>query len=90
MILYEDNSVEVHYADGSKLLLSPCGSEFLFEKAVSPSVHPMQAAERVRQRTPFAISIYRVPEKILFLDRVPGEKRGRCGSIKWCYSKFLS
>ncbi|KAJ6669882.1 hypothetical protein lerEdw1_000431 [Lerista edwardsae] len=58
MILYEDNSVEVHYTDGSKLLLSPCGSEFLFEKAVSPSVHPMQAAERVRQRTPFAISIY--------------------------------
>ncbi|XP_078240573.1 uncharacterized protein C5orf34 homolog isoform X1 [Pogona vitticeps] len=59
MILYEDNSVEVHYTDGSKLLLSPCGSEFLFEKAVPASAHPIQPPERVRQRTPFAISIYR-------------------------------
>ncbi|ETE73535.1 putative protein C5orf34, partial [Ophiophagus hannah] len=59
MILYEDNSVEVHYADGSRLLLSPCGSEFLFEKAIPPSAHPIQPPERVRQRTPFAISLYR-------------------------------
>ncbi|XP_061473480.1 uncharacterized protein C5orf34 homolog isoform X2 [Rhineura floridana] len=59
MILYEDNSVEVHYAGGSRLLLSPCGSEFLFEKAIPASPHPMQPAERVRQRTQFAISIYR-------------------------------
>ncbi|KAK9408572.1 putative protein C5orf34 like [Crotalus adamanteus] len=59
MILYEDNSVEVHYPDGSRLLLSPCGSEFLFEKAVPPSAHPVQPPERVRQRTPFAISLYR-------------------------------
>nr|XP_056705029.1 uncharacterized protein C5orf34 homolog [Euleptes europaea] len=59
MILYEDNSVEVHYTDGSGLLLSPCGSEFLFEKAVSPSAHPMQPAERIHQRTQFAISLYR-------------------------------
>ncbi|XP_032070499.1 uncharacterized protein C5orf34 homolog [Thamnophis elegans] len=59
MILYEDNSVEIHYADGSRLLLSPCGSEFLFEKAIPPSAHPIQPPERVRQRTPFAISLYR-------------------------------
>ncbi|XP_063151758.1 uncharacterized protein C5orf34 homolog [Candoia aspera] len=59
MILYEDNSVEVYYADRSRLLLSPCGSEFLFEKAIPPSAHPVQPPERVRQRTPFAISIYR-------------------------------
>ncbi|XP_054843143.1 uncharacterized protein C5orf34 homolog [Eublepharis macularius] len=59
MIFYEDSSVEVHYVDGSGLLLSPCGSEFLFEKAVPPSAHPMQPAERVRQRTQFAISLYR-------------------------------
>nr|XP_028605165.1 uncharacterized protein C5orf34 homolog isoform X1 [Podarcis muralis]XP_028605166.1 uncharacterized protein C5orf34 homolog isoform X1 [Podarcis muralis]XP_028605167.1 uncharacterized protein C5orf34 homolog isoform X1 [Podarcis muralis]XP_028605168.1 uncharacterized protein C5orf34 homolog isoform X1 [Podarcis muralis]XP_028605169.1 uncharacterized protein C5orf34 homolog isoform X1 [Podarcis muralis] len=63
MILYEDNSVEVHYVDGSRLLLSPCGSEFLFEKAVPASAHPIQPAERIRQRTQFAISIYR--EKLL-------------------------
>ncbi|XP_070599493.1 uncharacterized protein C5orf34 homolog [Erythrolamprus reginae] len=59
MIFYEDNSVEVHYADGSRLLLSPCGSEFLFEKAIPPSAHPIQPPERLRQRTPFAISLYR-------------------------------
>ncbi|XP_039222282.1 uncharacterized protein C5orf34 homolog isoform X1 [Crotalus tigris] len=59
MILYEDNSVEVHYPDASRLLLSSCGSEFLFEKAVPPSAHPVQPPERVRQRTPFAISLYR-------------------------------
>ncbi|XP_042305992.1 uncharacterized protein C5orf34 homolog isoform X2 [Sceloporus undulatus] len=59
MILYEDDSVEVHYMDRSRLLLSPCGSEFLFEKAVPASAHPMQPPERVRQRTQFAISIYR-------------------------------
>ncbi|XP_060092007.1 uncharacterized protein C5orf34 homolog isoform X2 [Heteronotia binoei] len=59
MILYEDNSVEVHYVDGSRLLLSPCGSEFLFEKAIPPSAHPMQPAERIHQRTQFAISLYR-------------------------------
>ncbi|KAJ7335013.1 hypothetical protein JRQ81_012954 [Phrynocephalus forsythii] len=63
MILYEDNSVEVHYTNGSRLLLSPCGSEFLLEKAVSASAHPIQLPERVHQRTQFAISIYR--EQIL-------------------------
>nr|XP_005282249.1 uncharacterized protein C5orf34 homolog isoform X3 [Chrysemys picta bellii]XP_005282250.1 uncharacterized protein C5orf34 homolog isoform X3 [Chrysemys picta bellii] len=59
MILYEDDSVEVHYIDGSRLLLSPCGSEFLFEKALPVSAHPLQPAERIRQRTQFVISTYR-------------------------------
>ncbi|XP_077203189.1 uncharacterized protein C5orf34 homolog isoform X2 [Paroedura picta] len=59
MILYEDSSVEVHYTDGSGLLLSPCGSEFLFEKAIPVSAHPAQPAERIHQRTQFAISVYR-------------------------------
>ncbi|XP_067401697.1 uncharacterized protein C5orf34 homolog [Emydura macquarii macquarii] len=59
MVLYEDDSVEVHYVDGSRLLLSPCGSEFLFEKALPASAHPLQPAERIRQRTQFVISTYR-------------------------------
>ncbi|XP_053151811.1 uncharacterized protein C5orf34 homolog isoform X2 [Hemicordylus capensis] len=59
MILHEDNSVEVYYVDGSRLLLAPCGSEFLYEQAAPISAHPLQPPERVRQRTEFAISIYR-------------------------------
>ncbi|XP_048358786.1 uncharacterized protein C5orf34 homolog isoform X2 [Sphaerodactylus townsendi] len=59
MILYEDSSVEVLYMDGSGLLLSPCGSEFLFEKGIPPSAHPLQPAEKLRQRTQFAVSCYR-------------------------------
>ncbi|XP_020852272.1 uncharacterized protein C5orf34 homolog isoform X1 [Phascolarctos cinereus] len=59
MVLYEDDSVEVHYIDGSKLQLSPCGSEFLFEKAPPISAHPLQQPERIRQRTQFVISNYR-------------------------------
>ncbi|XP_074062341.1 uncharacterized protein C5orf34 homolog [Macrotis lagotis] len=59
MVLYEDDSVEAHYIDGSKLQLSPCGSEFLFEKAPPPSAHPLQQPERIRQRTQFVISNYR-------------------------------
>ncbi|XP_074852064.1 uncharacterized protein C5orf34 homolog [Carettochelys insculpta] len=59
MILFEDDSVEVHYTDGARLLLSPCGSEFLFEKARPASSHPLQPPERIRQRTQFVISNYR-------------------------------
>ncbi|XP_005871117.1 PREDICTED: uncharacterized protein C5orf34 homolog [Myotis brandtii] len=59
MVLYEDDSVQVQYADGSRLQLSPCGSEFLFEKAPPVSAHPLEQPERIRQRTHFAISTYR-------------------------------
>lgn len=59
MVLYEDDSVQVHYACGSTLQLSPCGSEFLFEKALPPSTHPLEQPERIRQRTHFVISNYR-------------------------------
>lgn len=59
MVLYEDDSVHVQYADGSKLQLSPCGSEFLFEKAPPLSTHPLEQPERIRQRTHFVISTYR-------------------------------
>ncbi|XP_059550803.1 uncharacterized protein C5orf34 homolog isoform X2 [Myotis daubentonii] len=59
MVLYEDDSVQVQYADGSRLQLSPCGSEFLFEKAPPVSAHPLEQPERIRQRTHFVISTYR-------------------------------
>ncbi|KAM9138186.1 uncharacterized protein C5orf34 homolog isoform 3-T3 [Pangshura tecta] len=76
MILYEDDSVEVHYIDGSRLLLSPCGSEFLFEKALPVSAHPLQPAERIRQRTQFVISTYR--EQLL---RAIGFRNQFCTSL---------
>ncbi|XP_023370784.1 uncharacterized protein C5orf34 homolog [Otolemur garnettii] len=59
MVLYEDDSVQVQYADGSNLQLSPCGSEFLFEKSPPVSAHPLEQPERIRQRTHFVISTYR-------------------------------
>ncbi|XP_036894422.1 uncharacterized protein C5orf34 homolog [Sturnira hondurensis] len=59
MVLYEDDSVQVRYVDGSRLQLSPCGSEFLFEKAPPVSAHPLEQPERIRQRTRFVISTYR-------------------------------
>lgn len=59
MVLYEDDSVQVQYVDGSTLQLSPCGSEFLFEKSPPVSAHPLEQPERIRQRTHFVISTYR-------------------------------
>ncbi|KAK0135231.1 hypothetical protein N1851_028941 [Merluccius polli] len=59
MVMYEDESVYVRYCDGSKLHVSPCGSEFVVVKAADRSAHPLQATEQVRQRTRFAISTYK-------------------------------
>ncbi|XP_029433650.1 uncharacterized protein C5orf34 homolog isoform X2 [Rhinatrema bivittatum] len=58
-VLYDDDSVDVYNSDGSNLHLSPCGSEFLIEKALPALAHPLQQPERIRQRTQFVISSYK-------------------------------
>ncbi|XP_032849187.2 uncharacterized protein C5orf34 homolog isoform X2 [Tyto alba] len=63
MVLYGDGSVEVRYAGGSRLLLSPCGCEYLLEAARPAAAHPLQPAETARQRVAFVVSAYR--EKLL-------------------------
>ncbi|KAM6328440.1 LOW QUALITY PROTEIN: uncharacterized protein C5orf34 homolog [Alca torda] len=60
MVLFGDGSVEVHYAGGSRLLLSPCGCEYLHRAALPAAAHPLQPAETSRQRVAFAVSAYRV------------------------------
>ncbi|KAM5264556.1 LOW QUALITY PROTEIN: uncharacterized protein C5orf34 homolog [Ctenodactylus gundi] len=59
MVLYEDDSVQIQYIDGSRLQLCPCGSEFLFEKSRPLSSHPLEQPKRIHQRTHFVISTYR-------------------------------
>ncbi|XP_020345975.1 uncharacterized protein C5orf34 homolog isoform X2 [Oncorhynchus kisutch] len=59
IIMYKDESVDVRYVDDSRLHLSPCGSEFMLEKAPTRSAHPLQSNEKIRQRTRFATSSYK-------------------------------
>ncbi|XP_063279023.1 uncharacterized protein C5orf34 homolog isoform X2 [Prinia subflava] len=59
MVLFGDDSVEVHYAAGGRLLLSPCGSEYLYEAALPAAAHPLQPVQTTRQRVAFVVSAYR-------------------------------
>ncbi|KAM8865635.1 uncharacterized protein C5orf34 homolog isoform 1-T1 [Synchiropus picturatus] len=57
MIMYDDESVDVRFSDGSQLQLSSCGCEFVFiSKRSGP---PPATTSRVRQRTRFTTSAYR-------------------------------
>ncbi|TRY71438.1 hypothetical protein DNTS_011672 [Danionella cerebrum] len=69
MVMSVDEGVEVFYTDGRRLQLSACGSEFMLEKP--PSAHPLQARERVKQRSRFAISEYKtlVSEALAFRNK---------------------
>lgn len=78
MVLYGDDSVEVHYAGGSRLLLSPCGCEYLYEAALPAAAHPLRPAETTRQRVAFAVSAYRVGGQAV---RRCGE--GEEGPLSW-------
>lgn len=57
MIMYDDESVEVCYRNEDRVLLSPCGCEFVLVKACR---EPPLAEARVRQRTRFTTSTHKV------------------------------
>ncbi|XP_040398023.1 uncharacterized protein C5orf34 homolog isoform X2 [Cygnus olor] len=59
MVLLGDGSVEVRCAGGARLVLSPCGSEYLYEEVLPAAAHPLQPAETCRRRVAFVLSAHR-------------------------------
>ncbi|XP_023692292.2 uncharacterized protein C5orf34 homolog [Paramormyrops kingsleyae] len=59
MVLLEDDALEVGYSNGSRLQLSPCGSEFVLEERPPASAHPLQTPRRLRRRTRFVTSAHK-------------------------------
>lgn len=76
MVLYGDDSVEVRYAGGGRLLLSPCGCEYRYQAALPAAAHPLQPAETTRQRVAFVVSAYRVRGGLSGPRERGGEGRG--------------
>ncbi|KAM4707176.1 uncharacterized protein C5orf34 homolog [Discoglossus pictus] len=58
LILFADDSAEAHYRDGTRVRLSPCGSEFVYERTEA-AAHPLQGPDRKRHRTEYVTSSYR-------------------------------
>ncbi|XP_053304057.1 uncharacterized protein C5orf34 homolog [Spea bombifrons] len=72
-LLYSDESAEALYEDGVRLLLSPCGTEFVYETS-EPRAHPLQTPHRSRHRTEFATSscLDRVLQVLDFRNKFSG------------------
>uniref|UniRef100_A0A7M4FGP1 Chromosome 5 open reading frame 34 n=1 Tax=Crocodylus porosus TaxID=8502 RepID=A0A7M4FGP1_CROPO len=57
--LRADGALESHYVDGARLLLAPCGAEYVLERPPPARAHPLQPPDRLRRRSPFALSACR-------------------------------
>ncbi|XP_019373442.1 PREDICTED: uncharacterized protein C5orf34 homolog [Gavialis gangeticus] len=57
--LRADGALESHYADGARLLLAPCGAEYVLEQPPPARAHPLQPPDRLHRRSPFALSACR-------------------------------
>ncbi|XP_066458844.1 uncharacterized protein C5orf34 homolog isoform X2 [Eleutherodactylus coqui] len=55
LVLYADDAVQLRYRDGARLLLSPCGTEFMYERPQAGG-HPVQRPKRGRHRTEYVTS----------------------------------
>ncbi|XP_046568879.1 uncharacterized protein C5orf34 homolog [Haliotis rubra] len=63
MVLYTNDAVEVRYADGSSLQLSPCGASVLHHDRPEAGQHPVAGLRKIQQRCRYVTSAYR--QKVL-------------------------